>query len=210
MTKHDNIYKTENNKYAVRIQRRIDGKRFAISENYLTLEEAIAARDTILRNFRASGKLQHSKDRRARCLARAIKRLGTDDIVEIKANDVSDRTVFVKRAECEICGSDISRSHYLGDSTTKCRKCITDKDSDHQRRMQQSRIDRVESNKNNSIGVKNISYNRHRQRYHVEVCRNGERFRALAVTLEEAIRIKEIALEFYKTHGHVPDAYDLN
>ena len=76
--------------------------------------------------------------------------------------------------------------------------------------MQQSRLDRVESNKNNSIGVKNISYNRRRHRYHVEVCRNGERFRALALTLEEAIRIKESALEFYKMHGHVPDAYELN
>ena len=210
MTEHDNIYKIENNKYAVRIQRRIDGKRFAIAETYLTLEEAIAARDEILRKFEASGKLQHSKDRRARRLARAIRRFGTEDIVEIKANDVSDRTVFVKRAECEICGVDISRSHYFRDSTTKCRKCITDKDSDHQRRMQQSRIDRVESNKNNSIGVKNISYNRHRQRYHVEVCRNGARFRALALTLEEAIRIKEAALEFYKMNGRVPDAYELN
>lgn len=154
MTEHDNIYKIENDKYAVRIQRRIDGKRLAIAETYLTLEEAIAARDEILRKFEASGKLQHSKDRRARRLARAIRRFGTDNIVEIKANDVSDRTVFVKRAECEICGADISRSHYFRDSTTRCRKCITAKDSDHQRRMQQSRLDRVESNKNNSIGVK--------------------------------------------------------
>ena len=154
--------------------------------------------------------MQHSKDRHDRRLARAIKRFGTDNIVEIKANDISDRTVFVKRAECEICGADISRSHYFRDSTTRCRKCITAKDSDHQRRMQQSRLDRVESNKNNSIGVKNISYNRHRQRYHVEVCRNGERFRALALTLEEAIRIKEAALEFYKLHGRVPDDCGLN
>ncbi len=209
MTKHDNIYKTANDKYAVRIERKIDGERFAVAETYLTLEEAIAARDTILRKFEESRKLQHSEDKRARRLARAIKRFSTDDIVEIKANDVSDRTVFVKRAECEICGADISRSHYFRDSTTKCLKCITAKDSDHQRQMLQNRIDRVEANRNNSIGVKNISYNRHRQKYHVEVCRNGERFRALASTLEEAIQIKEAALEFYEDHGRVPEAYEI-
>ena len=209
MTKHDNIYKTESNRYAVRIQRRIDGKRFAISENYLTLEEAIAVRDEILRNFRASGKLQHSKDRRARRLARAIKRFGTDDIVEIKANDISDQTVFVKRAECEICGSDISRSHYFTNST-KCLKCNLEKDSEHQLLMHQKRVDRVEANKNNSLGVKNISYNTRDRQYCIDIVRNGKRFRALALTLDEAIRIKETALEFYKMHGRVPDAYELN
>lgn len=61
MTQHKHIYKTPNHTYAVRIERKINGERFSVSETYLTLEEAIAARDTILRNFEASKKLQHSK-----------------------------------------------------------------------------------------------------------------------------------------------------
>lgn len=122
MTQHKHIYKTPNHTYAVRIERKINSERFSVSETYLTLEEAIAARDTILRNFEASKKLQHSKDKQARRLARAIERFGTEDIVEIKANGVSDRTLFVKRAECEICGTDISRSHYFMNSS-KCSKC---------------------------------------------------------------------------------------
>ena len=206
MTQHKHIYKTPNHTYAVRIERKINGERFSVSETYLTLEEAIAARDTILRNFEASKKLQHSKDKQARRLARAIERFGTEDIVEIKANGVSDRTLFVKRAECEICGTDISRSHYFMNSS-KCSKCnLKKKGSELQRQMRQSRIDRVEANKNNySVGVKNISYNRDHQRYCVEVCRNGERFRALALTLEEAILIKEKALAFFKKNGRLPN-----
>ena len=190
MTKHKNIYRTPNNTFAVRIVRKIGEEYATVTEIYSTLEEAIAARDAILRNFESTKDLQNSNDKRARRLARAIKRFGTEDIVEIKANEVSDRTLFIKRAECEICGTDISRSHYFMKST-KCSKCNLVKGSEHQRLIHQKRIDRVEANKNNQLGIKNISYNTRYHRYCIDIVRNGKRFRAYAETLDEAILIKE-------------------
>ena len=203
MTKIKNIYRTPSDTFAVRIIRKIGDRSVSVTEVYRTLEEAIAARDKILRNFESTKDLQNSNDKRARRLARAIKRFGTEDIVEIKANEISDRTLFVKRAECEICGTDISRSHYFMKST-KCIKCNLGKGSEHQRLILQKRIDRVEANKNNSIGVKNISYDQNTCRYCIGVERNGKRFRTSASTLEKAIQIKEKALKFYKDHGHLP------
>lgn len=203
MTKHKNIYRTPSDTFAVRIIRKIGERSVSVTEVYQTLEEAIAARDKILRNFEVNEDLQHSKNKNERRLARAIERFSTDDIVEIKANEVSDRTLFVKRAECEICGTDISRSHYFMNST-KCIKCNLGKGSEHQRLILQKRIDRVEANKNNSIGIKNISYDQNTRRYCIGIERNGKRFRTSASTLEKAIQIKEKALKFYKDHGRLP------
>lgn len=203
MTKHKNIYRTPSDTFAVRIIRKIGERSVSVTEVYQTLEEAIAARDKILRNFEVNEDLQHSKNKNERRLARAIKRFSTDDIVEIKANEVSDQTLFVKRAECEICGTDISRSHYFMNST-KCIKCNLGKGSEHQRLILQKRIDRVEANKNNSIGIKNISYDQNTRRYCIGIERNGKRFRTSASTLEKAIQIKEKALKFYKDHGRLP------
>lgn len=203
MTKHKHIYKTPNHTFAVRITRKIDDEYVSVVEIYKTLEEAIVARDKILRRLESNKDLQNSNDKRARRLARAIKRFGTEDIVEIKANEVSDRTLFVKRFECEICGTDISRSHYFMNST-KCINCNLKKGSEHQRLILQKRIDRVEANKNNVLGVKNVSYDKYYQRYCIDIIRNSKRFRAYASNLDEAIQIKEKALEFYKDHGYLP------
>lgn len=203
MTKHKNIYRTPNDTFAVRIVRKTDEEYATVTEIYSTVEEAIAARDAILRNFESTKDLQNSNDKHARRLARAIKRFGTEDIVEIKANEVSDRTLFVKRAECEICRTDISRSHYFMNST-KCIKCNLGKGSEHQRLILQKRIDRVEANKNNSIGVKNISYDQNTRRYCIGIERNGKRFRTSASTLEKAIQIKEKVLKFYKDYDRLP------
>lgn len=204
MTQHKHIYKTPNHTYAVRICRKIDGEFVNVTEIYRTLDEAIAARDKILETLRLDAKLRHSKSKRDRRLARAIERFGTEDIVEIKANNVSDQTLFVKRTECEICGADISRSHYFMNST-KCLKCNLKKGSEHQRLNHQKRIDRVEANKNNQLGIKNISYNDRYHQYCIDIVRNSKRFRAYAETLDEAILIKEKALAFFKEHGHLPD-----
>ena len=204
MKRNKHIYKTPNKTYAVRISRKIDGEFVNVTEIYRTLDEAIAARDKILETLRSDAKLRHSKSKRDRRLARAIERFGTEDIVEIKANNVSDQTLFVKRTECEICGADISRSHYFMNST-KCLKCNLEKGSEHQRLNHQKRIDRVESNKNNQLGIKNISYNTRYHQYCIDIVRNGKRFRAYAETLDEAILIKEKALAFFKGHGHLPD-----
>jgi len=203
MTGHKHIYKTPNNTFAVRIIRKINDESVSISEIYKTLEDAIVARDKILRNLELTKDLQNSNDKRARRLDRAINRFGTDDIIEIKANNVSNKTIFVKRASCEICGTDISRSHYFMNSI-KCINCNLKKGSEHQRKILQKRIDRKEANKNNVLGVKNVSYDRYYQRYCIDIIRNSKRFRAYAEDLDEAIQIKEKALEFYKNHGYLP------
>ena len=210
MTKHTNITKTDTGSYHIRVARTINGKIEIIVENYLSLDDAIEARDTIIRNFESTGKLEHSKDDITRRRLNAIARFGTTDIVELKVKEGSDRIFFAERFICENCGKqDISRSHYLIGST-QCVKCNMSKDSDHQKNARQARINRAESNKNNSIGIKNISYNSKRDLYHVYVERDGKRFRALAKTLEEAIRIKETALKFYKDHGRVPESHEID
>lgn len=208
MAKHKNIYRTLSDTFAVRIIRKIDERSVSVTEVYQTLEEAIAARDKILRNFEINKDLQHSKNKNERRLARAIKRFGTDDIVEIKADNVSDRTIFVKRSECEICGTDISRSHYFM-NCTKCIKCNLKKDSEHQRKILQKRIDRKEANKNNVLGVKNISYNQYQDKYYVGIERDSKRFRTSASTLDKAIQIKEEVLAFYKEKGRLPRSEEL-
>lgn len=203
MTKYKNIYKTPSDTFAVRIIRKIGDRSVSVTEVYQTLEEAIAARDKILLDFETNKDLQHSKNKNERRLARAIKRFGTEDIVEIKADNVSDRTIFVKLAECENCGTDISRSHYFM-NCTKCIKCNLEKGSEHQRKILQKRIDRKEANKNNVLGIKNIYYDPNIRRYCIGIERNGKRFRTSALTLEKSIQIKEKALKFYKDHGRLP------
>lgn len=89
-------------------------------------------------------------------------------------------------------------------NSTKCIKCNLGKGSEHQRLILQKRIDRVEANKNNQLGVKNISYDQNTRRYCIGIERNGKRFRTSASTLEKAIQIKEKALKFYKDHGRLP------
>ena len=205
MTKHDYIRKTAKDSYQIKITRMIDNKRVIVIETYLSLDDSIAQRDAILAHFESTGKLEHLTSKLERRRMNAVVRFGTDDIVMLQVADTQDRYMFVKRMTCEDCGTDISRSHYFM-KAKKCIKCSNVRDSEHQKKVVDARNRRQLCNKNNSLGVKNISHNKFNDFYEVSIERNGERFRAAVRSLNEAIRIKEDALSFFKEYGRLPIA----
>lgn len=60
--KHKNISRTPQGYYSVVIRRVINGKTVAADQNFKTLEEAIAGRDQILKNFEETGELKTLKE----------------------------------------------------------------------------------------------------------------------------------------------------
>ena len=60
--KHKNISRTRQGYYIVIIRRTIDGKEVTANQNFRTLEEAIAGRDQILKNFEETGVLKNLKE----------------------------------------------------------------------------------------------------------------------------------------------------
>ena len=60
--KHKNISLTPQGYYIVMIRRTIDGKEVTANQNFRTLEEAIASRDQILKNFEETGVLKNLKE----------------------------------------------------------------------------------------------------------------------------------------------------
>ena len=192
----------------VRVSRTINSEVVVVSENYRSLDDAINARDTIVRNYDLTGKLEHSADEKTRRRLNAIDRLGTSDVVEVILSKNTNQRLFVKRFECEICGRDISKSHYFINST-KCLKCIMSRESENQKKALQLRNDRIEQNKDNSLGVKNVFYNHKTSSYFVEIVRDGKLFKASFKDLEEAIRVKEEVLKFYKDRSRIPESYEI-
>ena len=205
MTKHDYIHRTATGSYQIRIIRKVNDEKVSIIETYLSLDDAIAQRDVILAHFESTGKLEHLTSKLERRIMNAVVRFGTDDIVMLPIADTCDQVMFVKRMSCEDCGTDISRSHYFM-KAKKCIKCSNVRDSEHQKKVVDARNRRQQSNKNNSLGVKNISYNKFNDFYEVSIERNGERFRAAVKSLNEAIQIKENVLSFFKEYGRLPIA----
>ena len=208
MNKHTNIFKKKSGSYMTRVSRTIDGEVVVVSENYRSLDDAINARDTIVRNFELTGKLEHSADEKTRRRLNAIDRLGTTDIVEVVLSKNTNQTLFVKRVECETCGRDISKSHYFINST-KCLKCSMAKGSENQKKALQIRNDRIEPNECNALGIKNIYYNHRTSSYFVEIVRDGKLFKASFKNLEEAILVKEEVLKFYEDYRRIPDSEEV-
>ena len=60
--KHKNISLTPQGYYIVIIRRTVDGKEVTANQNFRTLEEAIAGRDQILKNFQETGVLKNLKE----------------------------------------------------------------------------------------------------------------------------------------------------
>lgn len=205
MTKHDYIHRTATSSYQIRIIRKVNDEKVSIIETYLSLDDAIAQRDAILAHYESTGKLEHLTSKLERRRMNAVVRFDTDDIVMLPIADTYDQVMFVKRMSCEDCGTDISRSHYFM-KAKKCIKCSNVRDSEHQKKVIDARNRRQLCNKNNSLGVKNISYNKFNDFYEVSIERNGKRFRAAVKSLNEAIRIKEDVLSFFKEYGRLPIA----
>lgn len=60
--KHKNISLTPQGYYIVIVRRTIDGKEVSANQNFRTLEEAIAGRDQIIKNFEETGVLKNLKE----------------------------------------------------------------------------------------------------------------------------------------------------
>lgn len=60
--KHKNISRTPQGYYIVIVRRTVDGKEVIANQNFRTLEEAIAGRDQILKNFEETGVLKNLKE----------------------------------------------------------------------------------------------------------------------------------------------------
>ena len=55
--KHRNLYLTSQGYYLVAIRRVVNGREVRVNQNFRTLDEAIAARDEILKRFEETGEL---------------------------------------------------------------------------------------------------------------------------------------------------------
>lgn len=60
--KHKNISRTPQGYYIVIVRRTINGKEVSANQNFRTLEEAIAGRDQIIKNFEETGVLKNLKE----------------------------------------------------------------------------------------------------------------------------------------------------
>lgn len=67
----------------------------------------------------------------------------------------------------------------------------------------------LKAQSNSKSGHKNITFDHSRSDYHISVYRNGKFFVMRANTLEEAIVIRDKALEFYEEHSRLPKRSDL-
>lgn len=60
------------------------------------------------------------------------------------------------------------------------------------------KADKIEPNVQNNVGIRNISFSDSRQRYEVEIMRNGTRKRGVATTLSKAKALKEQFLKEFE------------
>lgn len=67
------------------------------------------------------------------------------------------------------------------------------------------KADKIEPNVQNKVGIRNISFSDSRQRYEVEIMRNGTRKRGVATTLSKAKALKE---QFLKEFENEMKAHD--
>lgn len=60
------------------------------------------------------------------------------------------------------------------------------------------KADKIEPNVQNKVGIRNISFSDSRQRYEVDITRNGTRKRGVATTLSKAKALKEQFLKEFE------------
>lgn len=118
------------------------------------------------------------------------KKFGDREILDIVKKKRSG--VFFRYAVCKCkCGRihEVDLCNLQTDARAqKCRYC--------------GKADKTEPNSQNKLGIRNISFSSAKQKYEVEVKRNGVRKRGYACTLSKAKELKEqFLLEFEKENA---------
>ena len=67
------------------------------------------------------------------------------------------------------------------------------------------KADKIEPNVQNKVGIRNISFSDSRQRYEVDIMRNGTRKRGVATTLSKAKALKEQFLQEFENEAKAHD-----
>lgn len=104
--------------------------------------------------------------------------------------------------ECARCGEKhIYRSTlYLDNFKSRnnlCKSC-------YMQEIVKQICERDEPNYTNQLGIRNISIDPRSNRYRLEITRNKVHFLRLFDTLEEAVKVKERVLNYFKEHGELP------
>lgn len=175
-----------------------------IVESYDTYEEAVKARDEIIANYRATGKMIHSSIYENGRLKLAKRRYQSDDL---KKTVKSGRKYYSIDVICSRCNRihTYHRQFYYRQFVDRgqiCQACFT---KDRYNGLLETRYARTKSNSNNlSTGVKNVTFDRGYSKYRVTIERKKVRVTRFADTLNEAIAVKERVLDFYKDHDRLP------
>lgn len=189
----------------LRYQLRIHCNHQMINESYATYDEAVKARDEIEANYRETGELAHSSSYVDGKVKLARSRYQSDDLR--KTTNSSGQTTFSIDTVCKQCNRKhtyrMSKDyHQFLDRGQRCRSCLVRNRYDDMLDIRYSIDEPYRSNL--STGVKNVSFNKARSKYRVDIVRRGVRVTRFADTLNEAIAIKERILDFYKDHDRLP------
>ena len=103
--------------------------------------------------------------------------------------------------ECARCGEKhIYRSSLYFDSfksrNNLCKSC-------YMQDIVKQICERDKPNYTNQLGIRNISIDPRSNRYRLEITRNKVHFLRLFDTLEEAVKVKERVLNYFKEHGEL-------
>lgn len=162
------------------------------------------ARDEIIANYHATGKMTHSSIYENGRLKLAKRRYQSDDL---KKTVKSGRKYYSIDVICSRCNRihTYHRQFYYRQFVDRgqiCQACFT---KDRYNGLLETRYARTKSNSNNlSTGVKNVTFDRGYSKYRVTIERRKVRVTRFADTLNEAIAIKERILDFYKDHDRLP------
>lgn len=193
--------------YTVVLQRRNQ----SISETYLTLSDAINARDEIEKVWQNERRLKHSSIfqpellRQAKKRLRQAKRYYSDEEIEIEHYQGKIRRVV--KCECSKCSKIVrikraATYRAFVDRGRICKSCIYSKSNDKRVNARNERSRAYSTNR--STKIKNITYDRRHDRYIITISRDKSTFLSTAKSLDDAIRMKERALKLYEEFGNLP------
>lgn len=204
-----NVSYLEGNQFAYYLQ--VIRSDRSVGESYTTLEEAIIARDEIESNYRETNNLEHSSIYESARLRSARLRYQRDDL---KKTDVYHycNPVYSVDATCIQCGQKQTYRYSklyrrFVDRGECCQACFVK--NRHNDLMSVRNANDKPNSTNRSTGIKNVIFDNRNSRYRVMICRKGRKFSKSSNTLEEAIKIKERALDFCEKFDRLPNVDEI-
>ena len=195
-----NIFKYTDKSYRVDIRRVIDGEKVVIVEDYYRLEDAITARDHILKVYEETGELLHYREYDDRLTYKYCQARDCSEEDIILFND--HRTNGLRRAfgfYCKSCSKPVKNS----DKTSRiyksqmCKQC-RDKDAGARSEKILQSIENIDE----SVELQNIIVRPHR--YDLQIQRNLSLLMISSRDLERIMSLRDHALEFYDKYRRLP------